>query len=120
MMRWIALALAIVAQPISAVSQRPRNAPIVITNVSVLPMDRERVLAGQTVVVERGVISQMGPPGDVSPGAQTIDGTGKYLIPGLVDLHVHLASNPENEQHDILKLFVARPQFRARTSGVFS
>ena len=108
-MRWIVLALAIAAQPISAVSQRPPLAPIVITNVNVLPMDRERVLAGQTVVVEHGVISQMGPPRSVTipAGAQTIDGTGKYLIPGLVDLHVHLASNPEDEQRAILTLFVA-------------
>lgn len=108
-MRWIALALAMAAQPTSAVGQPPSRAPIVIANVSVLPMDRERVLAGQTVVVERGIISQMGSPGSVTipAGAQTIDGTGKYLIPGLVDLHVHLASNPEDEQRAILTLFVA-------------
>ena len=108
-MRWIALALAMAAPPTSAVSQPPPHAPIVIANVSVLPMDRERVVAGQTVVVERGVIAQMGPSGSVTipAGAQTIDGTGKYLIPGLVDLHVHLASNPEDEQRTILTLFVA-------------
>src|SRR5687767_2831577 len=108
-MRWIVLALAMAAQPMSALSQRPPQTPVVIANVSVLPMDRERVLAGQTVVVERGVISQMGPPRSVTipAGAQTIDGTGKYLIPGLVDLHVHLASNPEDEQRAILTLFVA-------------
>jgi imidazolonepropionase-like amidohydrolase len=108
-MRWIALALAIAAPVTSAVGQAPPHAPVVIANVSVLPMDRERVLAGQTVVIERGVISQMGPRGSVTipAGAQTIDGTGKYLIPGLVDLHVHLASNPENEQRAILTLFVA-------------
>ncbi|MBA3341920.1 MAG: amidohydrolase family protein [Gemmatimonadaceae bacterium] len=108
-MRWIALALTMAFPPTSAVSQSPPQAPIVIANVSVLPMDRERVLAGQTVVVERGVISQMGPPRSVTipAGAQTIDGTGKYLIPGLVDLHVHLASNPEDEQRAILTLFVA-------------
>jgi imidazolonepropionase-like amidohydrolase len=105
----IALALAMAAPPTSAVSQPPPQAPIVIANVSVLPMDRDRVLAGQTVVVERGVISQIGPSGSVTipAGAQTIDGTGKYLMPGLVDLHVHLASNPENERRAILTLFVA-------------
>lgn len=108
-MRWIALALAMAAPPTSAVSQPPPHAPIVIANVGVLPMDRDRVLAGQTVVIERGVIAQMGPPRSVTipAGAQTIDGTGKYLMPGLVDLHVHLASNPENEQRAILTLFVA-------------
>lgn len=108
-MRWLALALVMAAPVTSAVCQRRPHAPIVIANVSVLPMDRERVIAGQTVVIERGVISQVGPPGSVTipAGARRIDGTGKYLIPGLVDLHVHLASNPEDEQRAILTLFVA-------------
>jgi imidazolonepropionase-like amidohydrolase len=43
----------------------------------------------------------------VPEGAQRVDGTGKYLIPGLVDVHVHLASNPQDEQRHILKLFLA-------------
>jgi Amidohydrolase family len=107
-MRRIVLALTIASLPNDVVCQRPASAPIAIENVTVLPMDRQRVLAGQTVVVERGVISQLGPTGRVTipAGARTIDGTGKYLMPGLVDLHVHLASNPENEQRHILTLFV--------------
>src|SRR5688500_16459712 len=84
----------------SAVSERPPTAPIVITNVNVLRLDSEGMVPGQTVVVEAGIISRMGPARSVatSAGSQTIDGTGKYLMPGLVDLHVHLASNPEHEQ----------------------
>ena len=82
---------------------------IAIRNVSVLPMDRERVLVRQTVLVENGVIKRLGATADVSvpPGALTIDGTGKFLMPGISDVHVHLASNTEEQQRSLLKLFVA-------------
>jgi imidazolonepropionase-like amidohydrolase len=106
----VAILLALVCPLGCAVSQRPPTAaPIVIANVNVLRLDGEGVLAEQTVVVERGIIRKMGPPRGIaiSAGSETIDGTGKYLMPGLVDLHVHLASNLEDEQRAILKLFVA-------------
>ena len=80
---------------------------VAITNVNVLPMDSERVLAGQTVVVQGGTITALGPRVPVPAGARTIDGTGKYLIPGLVDVHIHLHANPEPEQRTLLKIFVA-------------
>jgi hypothetical protein len=82
--------------------------PTVFTNVNVVPMDRERVVTGQSVVIERGVITRIGRAGAVAipRSAMTVDGTGKYLIPGLVDVHVHLASNPEPEQRQLLKLFL--------------
>src|SRR5687768_7581627 len=66
--------------------------PIVFHNVSLIPMDRARVETGQTVVVEEGRIVVIGPVGGVSlpNGATVIDGTGRYLLPGLADSHVHL------------------------------
>src|SRR6267142_4888711 len=84
------------------------DTPLVITNVNVLPMDRDRVLRAQSVVVERGVITHIGLAGAVTvpAGARTIDGTGKYLMPGLVDVHVHLHANPEDQQRQLLKLFL--------------
>lgn len=104
----IAVLLALDCPLACAASQSGPTAPIVIENVNVLPLDREGVLLGQTVVVERGIISRMGPARStpIPAGSTTIDGTDKYLMPGLVDLHVHLASNPEDEQRTILKLFV--------------
>ncbi len=66
-------------------------------HVNVIPMDRERVLTDQTVVVENGRITRIGPANTLKlkSGVQTIDGMGKYLIPGLVDAHVHLESQTE-------------------------
>jgi hypothetical protein len=93
-----------------SLAQSPADTPLVITNVSVLPMDMPpRVLPAQSVIIERGVITQLGPAASISipTGARTIDGTGKYLMPGLVDVHVHLASNPPDEQRILLELFLS-------------
>src|ERR1044071_578722 len=60
--------------------------------VSVVPVDRERVLENQTVVVRDGRIVEVGPAAKVKvpAGAAQIDGRGKFLMPGLADMHAHL------------------------------
>lgn len=65
-----------------------------ITNVSVIPMDRNTVLKNQTVVIEGDKITAIGPSKSTKApqGVTVIDGRGKFLIPGLVDSHVHLLS----------------------------
>ncbi len=69
-----------------------REDVIVIEHVNVIPMDRERVLEDYTVVVEAGVIRDIAPTSEaaVPRGATRIDGSEKFLIPGLVDMHIHL------------------------------
>jgi hypothetical protein len=82
---------------------------IAVVNVNVIPMDTERVLEGQTVVVENGRITGLGDARSmrVPPGAQTIDGAGKYLLPGFADMHVHFHGNPPSEYPLLLPLYVA-------------
>jgi imidazolonepropionase-like amidohydrolase len=65
---------------------------LAITNVTVIPMTTDTVLHGATVVVRDGRIVAVGPARDVPvpTGARRIDGKGRYLIPGLADMHVHL------------------------------
>src|SRR5262245_9519510 len=94
---------------IAGLGQVPAGTTVVFKNVTVVPMDRERVVAAQSVVIERGIITRIGSAGSVAVprGALAVDGTGKYLVPGLVDVHVHLASNLPNEQQHILQLFLA-------------
>lgn len=91
----------------------PVRAQIVaFVNVNVVPLDAERVLAGQTVIIERGLIKTIGDAKKVRipKEAQRIDGAGKYLIPGLADMHVHLMSDdgfPDELAGDELKIMVA-------------
>src|SRR5690348_5013930 len=63
---------------------------IAFVDVNVVPFDRERVLEAQTVIVREGRIAQIGPASKVKvpAGALKIDGRGKYLMPGLADMHV--------------------------------
>jgi imidazolonepropionase-like amidohydrolase len=66
---------------------------VAFVNVNVVPMDRERIVAAQTVWISGGRIKAMGRVREVAlpPGVQRVDGTGKYLMPGLADMHGHLS-----------------------------
>lgn len=61
-------------------------------NVNAVPMDGERILSDWTVVVGDGKVIAMGPAAStpVPEGATTIDGRGRYLMPGLAEMHGHL------------------------------
>lgn len=65
---------------------------VAFTGVNVVPMDREQVLPAQTVIIRDGIIETVGKTSqlDVPENALVIDGQGKYLMPGLVDMHVHI------------------------------
>src|ERR1044072_6765900 len=81
--------------------------------VNVIPMDRERVLQNQTVIVRDGVITEIGDTRKVKipRGAREIEGKGRFLIPGLTDMHVHLFSDdefPDALAEDELKVMVAQ------------
>ena len=62
-----------------------------ITNVNLLDVDKMKLLPEQTVVIQKDSIVNIGPTKKIKvpAGAQVIDGTGKYLVPGFVDAHVH-------------------------------
>jgi len=92
--------------------QRAQDGATVFENVNVIPMDRERVLKNQTVVVRAGRIEQIGDAAKVKGPAQAlhIDGRGKYLVPGLIDMHTHLFSDEEFPQRlavDELAIMIA-------------
>jgi imidazolonepropionase-like amidohydrolase len=98
-----------VAQP----GQPPRHnkdKAVAFVDVNVAPMDREQILAGQTVVVKDGKIVEMGSADRVRvpEDALRIDGRGRYLMPGLADLHIHLSYyDDERRNLAMLKLYVA-------------
>ncbi|MFL5583033.1 MAG: amidohydrolase family protein [Gemmatimonadaceae bacterium] len=92
----------------TAVAQPPaRSGTVAFVHVTVVPMDRERVLRDQLVVVRGGRIVSVGPGTARAPGgALVVDGRGKYLVPGLADLHVHLAYDRATNE-ELLRLFLA-------------
>jgi tetratricopeptide (TPR) repeat protein len=68
-----------------------------VIGADVIPMDTERVLVNQVVVVENGVIQSIGDATTMTipDGIRKIDGSGRYLMPGLADLHVHIRNDDE-------------------------
>ena len=64
---------------------------VAIRNVTVIPMTGAGASAGQTVLVRDGRIAEIGPSAEVRtpPDAIAVDGTGKFLIPGLFEMHAH-------------------------------
>lgn len=80
-------------------------------DVNVLPMNRDGVLAHQTVIVRGGRITQIGATAQLKApaGAITVDGRGKYLLPGIAEMHGHLPNpnaGPELTEN-VLFLYVA-------------
>ena len=95
--------VAVLAAPLASFAGRaaPERA-LAITNVSVIPMDRARVLANQTVIVRGGRVEAVGAAAAVAipPNTERIDGTGRFLIPGLTDAHVHYdEDSPDSDAH---------------------
>ena len=95
-----ALLLAAAAFPAGAATGTERP-PLAFVHASVVPMDSERVLRDQTVVVENGRIAALGPSTSTRPprGARVVDARGLYLAPGLADMHVHLYTEQDMTVH---------------------
>jgi imidazolonepropionase-like amidohydrolase len=105
--RSFALSLAL---PLCVAAQATTKA---FVDVTVVPLDRDRAVRHQTVVVEGEKIVAFGPVAStrVPNTATRIDGRGKFLMPGLAEMHAHVVGgqNPNHEQinRDILFLYVA-------------
>jgi len=101
-----ALIAAITVAPASPTIARAQNTPLVFTGVSVIPMDRDEVLANQTVIVENGRISYVGGTRAAPAGAPIIDGRGKFLLPGIAEFHAHVPSGGQAvHAHRALSLY---------------
>ena len=75
------------------------NAPqetIVINNINVLSPDASEMLPQRSVIIRDGKISSINSEAQFPENAVLIDGQGKYLIPGLIDSHVHLWQSPND------------------------
>jgi len=68
---------------------------IALTGANVIPMVSDKVLINRTVIIKDGFIQSMGESSEakVPEDAFLIDARGKYLLPGLVDMHVHISDD---------------------------
>jgi hypothetical protein len=103
---WFALVVAMAGLSIARNDPRQR-ADLAITNVAVVDAAQNRVRENQTVLVTAGRIVDVVSAARTAPSAtRIVDGKGKYVMPGLLDMHAHLVLNGPLNEID-LPLFVA-------------
>jgi imidazolonepropionase-like amidohydrolase len=84
------IALASEAGPTTGAAQEFVDEGTVIENVTLISPERATPLPHAVVVIRDGRIRRIGTNLDSVPHARRIDGTGRFLIPGLIDSHVHV------------------------------
>jgi len=110
--RVIAASSAAIAMSCSAQSNTsPSLPPLAITNVTVIDAVQAQRLRARTVLIDDGRITAVGAAAAIAlpHDAVRIDGRGKFLVPGLVDMHVHLFNNASHRPPNdwTFPLFVA-------------
>ena len=95
------VAVTVAAQtPPAGGGSRTADRGIAFVNVTVVPMDRDRLIANQTVIVRGQTIAEVGPAASVKvpDGAVRVDGRGKFLMPGLSEMHAHIPGGPAPDE----------------------
>jgi imidazolonepropionase-like amidohydrolase len=85
-----AAATALLCRPLIADEQVASHS-VLFTNVNVFDGSSSSLSKGQNVLVEGKLIKQISKQAIQAPGAKVIDGAGRTLMPGLIDMHSHLA-----------------------------
>ena len=84
-----ALSGALAAEPFPSTYQVPANAPVLIQGATVLTGTGER-LDGADVLISNGRIQAIGKGLTAPPDARVVDAHGKWVTPGIIDIHSHL------------------------------
>ena len=84
----LSLLLVAIALPLAAQKEEPRH--ILITNVDVFDGFADSLQQDRNVLVEGNMVKQVSSSAISAPGATVIDGTGKVMTPGLIDMHQHV------------------------------
>jgi len=110
----LAATAVVVGQNRSTATQE-KAASVVITGATLIDVRTGEALKDSVIVIEGERIKQVGKAGEVSipPSAQLIDARGKWIIPGLTDMHSHISNTPGLP----LKLYLANGVTTIRDPG---
>jgi hypothetical protein len=99
--------------------ERADNGALALTNVTVIAMNGTPALPGRTVVIRDGRIVSVSPTADagVPESARVVDARGKFVIPGLWDMHVH--TSREGRARYFWPLFLAHGVTGVREMGSY-
>lgn len=99
---------------------KTRTEALIFTNVNVVSVRDGTIARGMTVVIKRGRISGVAKVGFVGQGhdIQIVNADGKYMVPGLWDMHVHSAFvSPAWDEKVIYPLYIANGITGVRDMG---
>jgi imidazolonepropionase-like amidohydrolase len=85
----LAVSAVLAAEPFASTYQVPLNAPVLIQGATVLTGSGERLEAAD-VLISDGKIQAIGKGLAAPAGARIIDAHGKWVTPGIIDIHSHL------------------------------
>ena len=103
---------ALFALALPALAAGPKTGDVIIRHATVVDVEHARTVADQAVVLRGGDIVAVGADGAIASGwkaAKTVEAGGRFLIPGLWDMHVHFGGDPDMvaENKALLPLYVA-------------
>lgn len=98
---------------------RPSAQPVLIRNATILTASRG-TLANTDIVMRGGKIVAVGPNLGAPAGGRTIDGTGKFVIPGIIDAHSHSMADAINEgSYSVTSMVRIADVLDANTPGLY-
>ncbi len=103
---------------LSVFTSNAQTESFVVRNVNVVEVVNGKVINNQDVFIENGRISKITRTNDKKTNLKTIDGSSKFLTPGLWDFHVHALALP-NEEKFSLPVYVANGITGIRDLGSF-
>ncbi len=71
------------------------DTPLAIVNATVITMASPALLERQTIVVQGGKITAVGVGASIPSGATVVDAAGRFVMPGLIDMHVHVLKSTD-------------------------
>ena len=111
MLRRLAMTVAAVMAATAATAQQPQ-ADILIRHATIVDVAGGKAVGAQAVAVNGDRIIEIGPDATLArrySAKRTIDASGKFVMPGLWDMHVHFGGGTElvDENKDLLPIYVA-------------
>ena len=111
----LTLVVIIAALPVSPPQSPPPANVVAIRNVTVIPGTGAPPLNNVTVIIRDERIATIGPAAEtvIPKGARAIDGRGKFLVPGFIEMHAHSSKTRASS----LGLFIANGVTAVRDMG---
>jgi imidazolonepropionase-like amidohydrolase len=90
-------------------TEAPKSPAIAIMGGILLDVETGKELNNYSIIVEDNRIKEVAPSDQISPpaSAEVFDASGKWILPGLIDMHCHLGNNEVNEVQALMNMYLA-------------